>query len=126
MSTLEEHLSEDVAVILVIVGIVDGKPHVLLVHRSATPQEGKFALPGGKWKRTESLESSALHFAISVIGVLIFVGLTAYDTQKVKEMYLVTDSGEVAQKKSILGALTLYMDFIGIFIYLMMLFGNRE
>ncbi len=72
------------------------------------------------------LESSALHFAISVIGVLIFVGLTAYDTQKVKEMYLVTDSGEVAQKKSILGALTLYMDFIGIFIYLMMLFGNRE
>ncbi|MDA0261376.1 MAG: Bax inhibitor-1/YccA family protein [Proteobacteria bacterium] len=72
------------------------------------------------------LESSALHFAVSVIGVLIFVGLTAFDTQKIKEMYLVSDSGEVAAKKSVLGALKLYMDFIGIFIYLMALFGGRE
>ena len=72
------------------------------------------------------LASSALHFAISVIGVLIFVGLTAFDTQKIKEMYVVSDSGEVAAKKSILGALKLYMDFIGIFIYLMALFGGRE
>ena len=72
------------------------------------------------------LASSALHFAVSVIGVLIFVGLTAFDTQKIKEMYVVSDSGEVAAKKSILGALKLYMDFIGIFIYLMALFGGRE
>jgi len=72
------------------------------------------------------LASSALHFAVSVIGVLIFVGLTAFDTQKIKEMYLVSDSGEVAAKKSIMGALKLYMDFIGIFIYLMALFGGRE
>jgi len=69
MSTLEEYLSEDVAVILVIIGIVDGKPHVLLVHRSATPQEGKFALPGGKWKRTESLESSALQKLVQETGI---------------------------------------------------------
>ena len=72
------------------------------------------------------LASSALHFAVSVIGVLIFVGLTAFDTQKIKEIYLVSDSGEVAAKKSIMGALKLYMDFIGIFIYLMALFGGRE
>ena len=72
------------------------------------------------------LASSALHFAISVIGVLIFVGLTAFDTQKIKEMYLVSDSGEIAAKKSVMGALKLYMDFIGIFVYLMALFGGRE
>ena len=72
------------------------------------------------------LASSALHFAISVIGVLIFVGLTAFDTQKIKEMYLVSDSGEIVAKKSVMGALKLYMDFIGIFVYLMALFGGRE
>ncbi len=67
--------------------------------------------------------SSALHFAVSVIGVLIFVGFTAYDTQKIKTMYLASDSLEVADKKAILGALNLYMDFILIFMYLMSLFG---
>ncbi len=69
MPTVEEYLSEDVAVILVIIGIVDGKPHVLLVHRSAAPQEGKLALPGGKWNRAESLESSALQKLVQETGI---------------------------------------------------------
>ena len=70
--------------------------------------------------------SSALHFAISVIGVLVFVGLTAYDTQKIKEMYLESDDGETAGKKAIMGALRLYLDFINLFIMLLSLFGSRE
>jgi FtsH-binding integral membrane protein len=72
------------------------------------------------------LQSSALHFAMSVIGVLVFAGLTAYDTQKIKELYWEADGEEIAAKKSILGALTLYMDFINIFIFLMQLMGIRR
>jgi uncharacterized protein len=72
------------------------------------------------------LASSALQFAISVIGVLVFVGLTAYDTQRIKEVYYEGDSGDVAAKKSIMGALTLYLDFINIFIMMMQLFGDRK
>jgi FtsH-binding integral membrane protein len=75
------------------------------------------------------LASSALQFAISGIGVLIFAGLTAYDTQKLKEMYLYelgTPDGEVAAKASIFGALTLYLDFINMFQFLLALFGNRN
>ncbi len=72
------------------------------------------------------LASSALHFAISVIGVLVFVGLTAYDTQRIKEMYLESDGGEVMTKKAIMGALRLYLDFINLFIMLLHLFGNRN
>ena len=72
------------------------------------------------------LASSALAFAISVIGVLIFVGLTAYDTQKIKEMYSVNDDGTVAGRKAIMGALTLYLDFINIFLFLLQLFGDRR
>jgi FtsH-binding integral membrane protein len=75
------------------------------------------------------LASSALQFAISVLGVLIFAGLTAYDTQKLKEMYvyeLGTPDGEVAAKASIFGALTLYLDFINMFQFLLALFGNRN
>ena len=72
------------------------------------------------------LASSALHFAISVIGVLVFVGLTAYDTQKIRQMYYAADSSEVSQKKAIMGALTLYLDFINLFIMLMHLFGQRD
>ncbi len=67
--------------------------------------------------------SSALQFAISVIGVLVFVGLTAYDTQKIKGEYLATDSGELVTKKAIMGALRLYLDFINLFIMLLHLFG---
>ncbi len=70
--------------------------------------------------------SSALGFAISVIGVLIFVGLTAYDTQKIKEMYDASDDGEVLAKKGIMGALSLYLDFLNIFMFLLQLFGDRR
>lgn len=72
------------------------------------------------------LESSALQFAISVLGVLIFAGLTAYDTQKIKSIYVESDGTAVAEKKAIMGALTLYLDFINMFIFLLHLFGNRE
>jgi FtsH-binding integral membrane protein len=70
--------------------------------------------------------SSALHFAISIIGVIVFVGLTAYDTQRIKEMYLESDTGEIAGKKAVLGALALYLDFINIFMMLLQLFGQRR
>lgn len=70
--------------------------------------------------------SSALQFAISVIGVLVFAGLTAYDTQQIKEMYASYDDSDVAGKKAIMGALRLYLDFINLFMMLLSLFGNRE
>jgi uncharacterized protein len=70
--------------------------------------------------------SSVLQFAISVIGVIVFVGLTAYDTQRIREMYLDSDNDEVEGKKAILGALTLYLDFINIFMMLLQLFGQRR
>jgi len=70
--------------------------------------------------------STALQFAISVIGVLVFTGLTAYDTQAIKEMYNELDGSDVAGKKAIMGALRLYLDFINLFIMLLQLFGNRE
>ncbi|MCB1479825.1 MAG: Bax inhibitor-1/YccA family protein [Tepidamorphaceae bacterium] len=70
--------------------------------------------------------SSAIQFAVSVIGVLIFTGLTAYDTQQIKEMYYVGDDGTVAGRKAISGALRLYLDFINLFMMLLQLFGNRE
>lgn len=72
------------------------------------------------------LASSAMQFAISVIGVLVFAGLTAYDTQQIKEMYYHADGEEVAMKKSIMGALRLYLDFINLFVMLLQLFGNRD
>ena len=68
--------------------------------------------------------SSALGFAISVIGVLVFTGLTAYDTQKIKEMYYVGDDGTVAGRKAIMGALKLYLDFVNLFLMLLRLFGQ--
>lgn len=72
------------------------------------------------------LASSALMFAISVVGVLVFAGLTAYDTQRIKSIYYEGDSSEVITKKSVMGALTLYLDFINLFLMLLHLFGNRE
>jgi len=72
------------------------------------------------------LKSSAMYFVISVLGVLIFVGLTAYDTQKIKNMYLESDGNQVMSKKAIMGALTLYLDFINLFIMLLRLFGQRR
>ena len=72
------------------------------------------------------MKSTMMYFVISIIGVLIFVGLTAYDTQKIKNMYSVNDSGEVMGKKAVMGALTLYLDFINLFIMLLRLFGQRR
>ena len=72
------------------------------------------------------LVSSALDFAISVIGVLVFVGLTAYDTQSIKNMYSEADHAEIHGKKAIMGALRLYLDFINLFIMLLHLFGQRR
>ncbi len=72
------------------------------------------------------LASSALQFAISVIGVLVFVGLTAYDTQRIRNTYLESDDSETMSKKAIFGALTLYLDFINLFVMLLQLFGARR
>jgi FtsH-binding integral membrane protein len=72
------------------------------------------------------LQSSALQFAISAIGVLIFSGLTAYDTQQIKEMYWEGDDTLVAGRKAIMGALRLYLDFINLFAFLLQFLGNRE
>jgi FtsH-binding integral membrane protein len=73
------------------------------------------------------LKSSGLEMIVSYLGVLIFVGLTAYDSQKIKNMLLMApDAGEAAQKVALLGALNLYLDFINLFIYLLRIFGRRE
>jgi FtsH-binding integral membrane protein len=72
------------------------------------------------------LGSSMLQFIISVVGVLVFVGLTAYDTQQIKEMYDVNDDGTVAGRKAVMGALRLYLDFLNLFIMLLQLFGDRR
>ena len=72
------------------------------------------------------LKSSMMYFVISILGVLIFVGLTAYDTQKIKNMYVASDTGEIMGKKAVMGALTLYLDFINLFIMLLRLFGQRR
>jgi hypothetical protein len=70
--------------------------------------------------------STQLQFVISVLGVFIFTGLTAYDSQSIKNMYYVGDSGEIAGKKSIMGALRLYLDFVNLFLFLLRFMGNRR
>jgi hypothetical protein len=72
------------------------------------------------------LASGGLNWAISVLGVLIFAGLTAWDTQKVKELYSPMDDGTVAGRKAVMGALALYLDFINMFLFLLRLFGDRR
>ena len=73
------------------------------------------------------IKSSGFTLILSYVGVLIFVGLTAWDTQKIKQMLLqAPDAGEGAQKLALLGALTLYLDFVNLFIYLLRIFGNRK
>jgi FtsH-binding integral membrane protein len=72
------------------------------------------------------LQSSGLQFALSILSVLIFSGLTAWDTQNIKDMYYDGDGWEVAQKKSVFGALSLYLDFINMFQSLLFLFGQRN
>jgi FtsH-binding integral membrane protein len=72
------------------------------------------------------LKSSGLDFIISAVGVLVFAGLTAWDTQKIKEMYDVNDDGTVSGRKAVMGALSLYLDFINLFLMLLRLFGDRR
>lgn len=73
------------------------------------------------------LESSTLYWIISYAGVLIFVGLTAYDTQKIKQMaYSVEAGSETGKKAAIFGALQLYLDFINMFLFLLRILGNRK
>jgi FtsH-binding integral membrane protein len=72
------------------------------------------------------LKSPGLEFAISAIGVLIFAGLTAYDTQRIKEMYTENDDGTVTGRKAVMGALTLYLDFINLFLFLLRFMGDRR
>ena len=72
------------------------------------------------------LASPALQFAISVIGVLVFTGLTAWDTQRIKEMYSANDDGTIAGKKAIMGALALYLDFLNLFLFMLQFLGQRR
>jgi len=72
------------------------------------------------------LHSAGLQWALSILGVGIFAGLTAWDTQAIKENYYAGGAWEVAEKKAIFGALTLYLDFINMFQFLLMMFGDRR
>ena len=72
------------------------------------------------------LGSPGLDWVISVVGVIVFAGLTAWDTQKIKEMYEPMDDGTVAGRKAVMGALALYLDFINMFLMLLRLFGDRR
>jgi len=72
------------------------------------------------------LQSGMMSFVISCVGVLIFAGLTAWDTQKIKEMYSPMDDGTIAGRKAVMGALSLYLDFINIFMFLLRLLGDRR
>lgn len=73
------------------------------------------------------VKSGSFHLILSYVGVLIFVGLTAYDSQRIKKMLIMADDvDEEAQKIALLGSLTLYLDFINLFIYLLRIFGNSR
>jgi hypothetical protein len=72
------------------------------------------------------LKSTGLDWAISIIGVVVFAGLTAYDTQRIKEMYSPMDDGTVGGRKAVMGALSLYLDFINLFLMMLRLFGDRR
>jgi hypothetical protein len=72
------------------------------------------------------MHSGPMQFAISILSVLIFTGLTAYDTQMIKEIYYANDDSETAGKKALFGALRLYMNFLNMFLALLQLFGNRR
>jgi FtsH-binding integral membrane protein len=72
------------------------------------------------------LHSAMMQFVISVIGVLIFTGLTAYDTQAIKESYSANMDGTAAGRGAVIGALRLYLDFVNLFLMLLQLLGNRR
>jgi hypothetical protein len=71
-------------------------------------------------------QNGMMAFIISVVGVLIFAGLTAWDTQKIKEMYDVNEDGTITARKAVMGALTLYLDFINLFLFMLRLLGDRR
>ena len=70
--------------------------------------------------------TAQFQFGIAIIGVVVFVGLTAWDTQRIKEIYLASDDDSIGGKKAIMGALALYLDFLNIFLLLLQLTGNRR
>ena len=73
------------------------------------------------------MQSSGLAMILNYVGVLVFVGLTAYDTQKIKEMLIMAgDAGEQGQKLALMGSLSLYLDFINLFLYLLRIFGSKN
>src|SRR6516162_2649952 len=72
------------------------------------------------------LKSPGLEFAFSVVGVLIFAGLTAWDTQRIKEMYDPMEDGTIVGRKAVMGALSLYLDFINLFLFLLRFLGDRR
>jgi FtsH-binding integral membrane protein len=72
------------------------------------------------------LKSSGLDFVISAVGVLVFAGLTAWDTQRIKEMYDPMDDAAVGGRKAVMGALALYLDFINLFLFLLRFLGDRR
>jgi uncharacterized protein len=72
------------------------------------------------------LRSSGLDWAVSVIGVVVFAGLTGWDTQRIKEMYSVQDDGTISGRKAVMGALSLYLDFLNLFLMLLRLMGDRR
>jgi FtsH-binding integral membrane protein len=71
-------------------------------------------------------QSAMINWVVSILGVVIFTGLTAYDTQYIKEMYVANDDGTVAGRKAIMGALKLYLDFLNLFLFLLRFMGNRR
>ena len=96
-----------------------GETYVL--HRVIGVTEGGYDIRGDNTYAIEKVPEEA------VIGVLIFVGLTAYDSQKIKRMLMMqADMGETAQKVALMGALSLYLDFINLFLYLLRLFGRER
>ena len=72
------------------------------------------------------VQSAALNLAISIIGVLLFAGLTAYDTQKIKSMYYAVQGSDFVGRSVVMGALTLYLDFINLFLFLLRFMGDRR
>ena len=72
------------------------------------------------------VHSGTVALVISILGVIIFTGLTAYDTQKIKESYYVSDDGQLMGKKAVMGALNLYLDFINLFMFLLRFMGDRR
>ena len=72
------------------------------------------------------MQSPGVDYAVSILAIGIFIGLTAYDTQRIRNMYMDGDTSEIATKKAVAGALSLYLDFINMFIYLLRFMGDRR